>query len=161
MLQLAQTALLWSAAIGCAVIGGVYFTFSTFAMSALSTLDRVAGMSAMQAINAVILRSPFMPLFFGTTLAGVALAGLAVYHWSQPVSLLVLAGAIIFVAGMFLVTVLFNVPMNNELMAADAASASSAALWQDYLTRWTLWNHVRTVSSIAASVIFALVLVRG
>lgn len=161
MIAFIQTSLLWFSAVGCAVIGGVYFAFSTFIMTAFSQMDRVAGISAMQAINDVILRSLFMPLFFGTTIAGVILAGLAIFHWSAPGSRLVLVAASLFVIGMFVVTVVFNVPLNDALVAGAAETAQAAAVWADYLQTWTFWNHVRTVTSIAASVTFFVALAKA
>jgi uncharacterized membrane protein len=161
MIQIIQSSLLWFSAIGCAVIGGVYFAFSTFIMTAFATLDRAAGIAAMQAINDVILRSLFMPLFFGTTLASLILAGLAIVRWSVPGSRLILIAACLYVAGMFLVTVIFNVPLNNGLAAKAAATAEAASVWTDYLRTWTFWNHVRTATSIAAGVIYVVVLARG
>lgn len=161
MLPIVQTALLWFGAVGCLVIGGVYFAFSCFIMSALGAIDRTAGVAAMQAVNEVILRSLFMPLFWGTTLASAALVVLAVMQgWSPQSQLIALAG-ILFVAGMFVVTVIFNVPLNDRLMAAPAGSPEAAAVWAAYLKTWTLWNHVRTVTCIAAGALYILALVRG
>ena len=48
----------------------------------------------------------------------------------------------------------FNVPLNNALAAADPNTTSGVAVWNRYKKVWTLWNHVRTVSSLAASVLF-------
>lgn len=100
----------------------------------------------MNAINTHILRSPFMPLFFGTTLASAVLAALALLRWSEPGAALMLTGGLVYVVGMFGVTLVRNVPLNNTLASA-AAAGDAAAVWQRYLQRWTLWNHVRTVAS--------------
>lgn len=159
MLMIAQTSLLWFSAIGCAVIGGVYFTFSTFAMTAFAKIEQASGIAAMQAINDVILRSLFMPLFFGTTIAAAILVILGVINWSAPSSLLLLTGGLVFVAGMFMVTVVFNVPMNDGLAAVTPANAD--AVWKSYLSDWTFWNHVRTIASLSASVLFMVALTRG
>ncbi len=56
--------------------------------------------------------------------------------------------------GMFVCTAGFNVPLNDALAAADPASAEATALWARYLNDWTLWNHVRTISSTAACGLF-------
>jgi uncharacterized membrane protein len=45
----------------------------------------------------------------------------------------------------------FNVPMNNALAAADPATGEGQKIWADYLRNWTFWNHVRTAASLAAS----------
>ena len=62
-----------------------------------------------------------------------------------------LAGGLLYVVGGFLVTIVFNVPMNNALAVVDPASAEGASYWTRYLTRWTAWNHVRTVACLAAA----------
>jgi uncharacterized membrane protein len=56
---------------------------------------------------------------------------------------------------------IFNVPLNNALAAADPASPEAASLWARYLTDWTLWNHVRTVASTAACALFIAALAAG
>ena len=65
-----------------------------------------------------------------------------------------LAGGVLYVIGMFVVTMVFNVPLNNALAAVDPASPEAAPLWARYLTDWTLWNHVRTISSTVACALF-------
>ena len=111
----------------------------------------MAGVTAMNAINRVILRSAFMPLFFGTTLASAALAVIALMDFDAPGAVSLLSGGLLYVIGMFLVTMLFNVPLNNALQNVTADSRTGMAIWNDYLRRWTLWNHVRTASCLAAS----------
>jgi uncharacterized membrane protein len=60
---------------------------------------------------------------------------------------------------MFVVTVAFNVPLNNSLAAVNSSSADGLSVWATYLRDWTMWNHVRTASSIGASVLFTAALV--
>lgn len=163
MMEHLQVFLLWFSAVGCAVIGGVYFAFSSFVMPALARLGYIPGMQAMQSINEVILRSLFMPLFFGTTLTSLILAVLALMNWPAyelNESKLIVLASVFYVGGMFLVTVLFNVPLNNALVLVQSSSADSVSVWGRYLKEWTLWNHVRTVASILASVIYIVVLAR-
>ena len=148
------TALLWFGAIGCGIMAGVYFTFSSFAMKSFASIDTSAGIAAMQSINDVILRSAFMPLFFGTSLA--AAVAVLLYALNPELSggiWMGLAGAIYF-AGMFLCTVFFNVPLNNKLKAVDPGSPHGADVWNMYLRVWTRWNHVRTVTSTVATAFF-------
>ena len=150
------TGLVWFGAIGCGLMAGVYFTFSAFAMKSLGSIEAPAGIAAMQAINDVILQSAFLPLFFATSIASAiavvlyaVLDGVAGGHW------MALAGGIYFV-GMFLCTVFFNVPLNNRLKAVDPASAEGKEVWAMYLKTWTRWNHLRTVASTVACVLFIL-----
>lgn len=139
----------WVTAVGCGVMAGVYFTFSGFVMRALSALGHAEGIAAMQSINRVILSSGFMPLFFGTSVASLALAIWGVVRWGQPGSVLLIGGGAIYVVGMFIVTAAFNVPLNNTLDAVAPTAPEASRIWSDYLQHWTLWNHLRTVCSLA------------
>jgi uncharacterized membrane protein len=146
-MEAAITALLWFCAIGCGLLGGLYFAFSAFIMRALADIEPAAGAAAMNAINRVILRSAFMPLFLGSTLACAALAILGAIAGSW----LLITGGALYVIGMFVITMAFNVPLNNALLAS---AARDPAVWRQYVQRWTLWNHVRTVASTGASALF-------
>lgn len=154
MRQLFTAGLLWFSALGCGLLGGVYFAFSTFIMTSLGRIDQAAGIAAMNAINVEIVRSLFMPIFIGTTLTSAALAVMTVFRWGEPGAIAMLAGGAVYVIGMFLVTVIFNVPLNDALAAAHPANAEAASLWARYLQDWTFWNHVRTAASIGACALF-------
>ena len=158
MMAALETAALWAAALGTGVMAGVYFTFSAFVMRALASLPRGQGAAAMNAINRVIVASPFMVLFFGTTTLGL---GLAIAGWSRgaaPGSGALLGGGLIYVVGMFVSTAAFNVPLNDALAAADPESQAGDEQWARYLRDWTQWNHARTVASLLACALFVLAL---
>jgi uncharacterized membrane protein len=148
------TGLLWFSAIGCGLIAGIYFAFSTFIMTALSRIDQAAGISAMNSINTVILKSLFIPMFLGTSLASLVLAGIALLRWGDSGTLAMLSGGVIYVVGMFIVTMMFNVPLNNALAAVDPDSSAGVDVWARYLRDWTFWNHVRTTACTAACALF-------
>ena len=154
MMRSLTIGLLWFSAIGCGLLAGVYFAFSAFVMTALGRIDQMRGVAAMKEINSVILKSPFMPIFLATTLTGLALAILGIVRWGAPSAVPMLAGGAIYVLGMFVVTMLFNVPLNNAIAAVDPASAEAAGVWARYLHDWVFWNHVRTVASTAAFALF-------
>src|SRR6478736_4971333 len=103
------TSLLWLSAIGCGLMAGLYFAFSTFIVTALGRIDQAAGVATMNAINDVIVRSLFLPVFLGSTLTSLALAALAPFRWDEPGAAMWLAGGVLYVAGMFAVTAVFNV----------------------------------------------------
>ncbi len=140
------------AALGSAIIGGIFFAFSAFIMAALAARPPAEGMAAMGSINQVILRSLFMLSFFGTALLAVVLAVHALVAW-RPASSWLLAGAIAYLVLSIILTMVFNVPLNNAIDRADPA-ADNQALWADYVARWTWWNHVRTIASLAAAGLF-------
>lgn len=158
MRQVLTSGLLWFSAVGCGLMAGVYFAFSTFVMTALGRLDQAAGIAAMNAINVNIVRSLFMPLFLGTTAAGAALVVMGALRLSEPGAVSMIAGGGLYVVGMFVVTVVFNVPLNDALAAVQPASPEARAVWAAYLKDWVLWNHVRTVASAVASGLFIVAL---
>ena len=124
--------LLWFSAIACGLLAGVYFTFSAFVMTALGSIGRAAGVAAMNAINRVILRSAFMPLFFGSSLSSLALAAIGAVHWGEPGAAAMALGGAVYVLGMPVVTMARNVPLNNALLAADPGGEAGAGLWAVY-----------------------------
>ena len=158
MANLSVNLLLWFSAVGCGLIAGIYFAFSTFIMPALARIEPVHAVSAMNSINSTILRSLFMPLFFSTTLTSFILAIIAMQHRSASGATAMFAAGLIYVAGMFLCTVVFNVPLNNRLAAVDSASA--ALVWARHLKEWTMWNHVRMIASTAACILYIWALAR-
>lgn len=149
----------WVLAIVCALLAGVYFAFSTFIMDALARVGTLAGIEVMQKINFVIVRSPFIILFAASTFAAIALAIAGLRGPDQPQGLAMAAGGAVYLIGMFGVTVLFNVPLNNTLAALDPAGAVDAA-WSNYLSKWTAWNHIRTAACLLASLLFCFAAAR-
>lgn len=139
------------AALGCGLMAGVFFTFSVFVMKALARLPANQGMAAMQGINAAILNPLFFTVFFGTTTAcGLAVVS-ALGRWHDAGAAYRLAGGALYLVGSFLVTVVFNVPLNERLAAANPADPEAATIWARYLANWTAWNHVRTVAALAGA----------
>jgi uncharacterized membrane protein len=140
-------------ALGCALVAGVFFAFSTFVMPALARLPAPQGIAAMQSINVAAVTPPFMLALFGTGLACLVLGGAAVADGRSPGALRVLLGCALYVAGTLVVTMAANVPLNDALARADASGAAGARLWAAYVTSWTAWNHVRTIAALAAAVL--------
>lgn len=148
--------LIFSAAIGAGVNAGLFFIFSVCIMGALGRLPAAQGVAAMQSINVVILNPWFMLAFLGTALLSLVLVAVAVFTGS-PARLYVIAGGLLFLAGTILVTMVFNVPMNNALEALAPQSEEAARLWSStYLVDWVRWNHVRTLSSLGALSCFVM-----
>lgn len=151
--------LLWFSIVACGLVAGLYFTFSAFAMRAFARIGVHAGVAAMNSINVEIQRSLFMPLFVGSSLSSLALAVIGLLRWGAPGASAALAGGLIYFIGMFVVTMVCNVPRNNALARSDPASPTGAALWALYLREWTFWNHIRTLASTAALMLFVMALI--
>ena len=145
------------AALGAGLNAGLFFIFSVCIMTALGRLPPEQGIAAMQSINQVIQNPLFFLAFGGTTLLSLALVPMG-FSVGGATSLYLIVGGALFFTGMFLVTVFFNVPMNNAIDAVRPGSPEAAALWADYRVTWVNWNHVRTVSSLSALGCFVMAL---
>ena len=149
-----------AALLGAAVVGGIFFAFSSFVMKALAGLPSSEGIAAMQSINSVVLNRSFLGVFIGTALLSLGAIGVALAGWSRPSAQFFLAGAILYLVGTFLVTGLGNVPLNDQLAKVSANDPGALELWAHYLHRWTAWNHVRTLAAIGTALLYLLGLMR-
>lgn len=145
-------------ALGSGLVAGVFFAFSAFVMKALAQLPSEQGMRAMQSINVVVLNRLFLTVFIGTALACMVFFVLSILNWRDPKSMYLLIGCLFYLLGSFLVTSVYNVPLNDALASLDAKDTKNVSFWKEYVSKWTAWNHVRTFASIAAlaSFLFAL-----
>jgi uncharacterized membrane protein len=144
------------ATLGCGLVAGVFFAFSTFVMSALARLQASQGIAAMQWINITAINPLFMVAIFGTAAACIFVAISSLLKWHQPGAAYLLLGSLLYLIGTVLVTMVFNVPLNDALAAVKPDSTEGANLWASYLTNWTFWNHVRTVAALTAAALFTI-----
>jgi uncharacterized membrane protein len=138
-------------ALGCGLVAGVFFAFSTFVMAALRRLKPEEGIAAMQSINIRVVTPVFMTALFGTAAACLGLIAWAVTSRGEAPSALVIAGGALYFLGTIGVTVAFNVPLNTRLAGLRPQGADTADYWAKYVTTWTAWNHVRTIAALAAA----------
>lgn len=160
-MNLLTTTAVATAALGCAVVGGIFFAFSNFIMKALARLSGAEGMTAMQSINVTVLNKWFLVVFTGTAVVSLLLAGYAVANWSTPSAPWILGGSVAYVIGCWVLTIVGNVPLNNTLADKSPRSNESAAIWQHYLKRWTTLNSQRALGSVVAALLFIVALILG
>ncbi len=143
-------------AVGCGLVAGILYAFSTSVMKALARLPSAQGIAAMQSINITVINPLFMGAFFGTAAACVLVVIFALLRWNEAEAVYLLSGGLVYLIGTILVTMAFNVPRNDALAAVDPHSADGARLWAGYVTSWTAWNHLRTAAALAAAVLLTL-----
>lgn len=150
-----------TALLGSALVGGVFFAFSSFVMKSLARVPASEGIAAMQSINVVVINPSFLGAFMGTALLSVGVVVLMLVSRSHPSTMFFLGGAVFYFAGTFLVTIIGNVPLNDQLAAVSATDPNAVEIWTHYLDRWTMWNHVRTVAAMAAALLYVLGLMQN
>jgi uncharacterized membrane protein len=142
------------AALTSAAAGGMMYVFSTFVMRGLDRTGPIDAITAMRGINAEANANPvFLLGYFGATILALVVGVIAVVQLNQPGSWWVLIGAIFGIVGA-MITVIFNVPLNNRLDTVNPdglSMADAAGDWQAYFSTWTAWNHARTVTSFVGA----------
>ncbi|WP_409237591.1 DUF1772 domain-containing protein [Streptomyces sp. PA5.6] len=145
-------------ALACGLAAGVFAAFSTFVMKGLAALPPGQGIAAMNRVNVAAVTPAFMAIFLGATGLCVVLAVVTFVLWPDEGTVELLLGSALYVVGSFGVTVVANIPRNDALAKVDPDSAEGAAYWRTYVREWTVWNHVRTGASLAATAAFILAL---
>ncbi|XUU61935.1 DUF1772 domain-containing protein [Erythrobacter sp. HA6-11] len=141
-------------AIGAAMVGGVFQSFSDFVMRGLAEAGN-AGAKGMQGLNRTVMRSFFLYMLFAMAPASISVALYFDGYLAYEAAYALWIGAGVYVASVPFVTMVGNVPMNNRLAAVDADTREGATYWSTYLSGWTRWNTMRTLGCYAAAACFA------
>lgn len=137
-----------------ALMSGFFFAYSFSVNSGLHILDNKAYLMAMQNINKEVLNFVFYICFFGTLILLVALSILYLDFRSQKFYLIFIA-CISYTIGVFMVTSIGNVPLNNSLAEFDISHASETSLKNMrsiFEDAWVFWNSFRALASFITSV---------
>jgi uncharacterized membrane protein len=144
------------AVLGCGLIAGVFFAFSTFVMKALEKIEPTQGIKVMQWINITVINPLFMTVFLGTGAVCVLMLVSLLLGRHQSSAIYLIVGSLVYLVGTLGVTIVFNVPLNNALALVNPDSTEGVKLWASYLNDWTFWNHIRATSALAALTLFAI-----
>src|SRR5215213_8253566 len=137
-----QHGLILAGLLATALSAGFFYTYSVSVMPGLTAADPSSAIRAMQGINAVIRTPVFAFAFFGSLVFPLAVSLAAWIGRERQVAVLALLSTALYGLGVFAVTFLVNVPLNEALAGANPTSDTAASLWANYLGPWTVWNHV-------------------
>jgi uncharacterized membrane protein len=142
-----------------ALMAGLFYAFSCSVNLGLARLSNVEYISAMQSTNRAIQN----PIFFAAFFCAPILLPLSVLlHYGQPLTMrfwFLLAATIIYLIGIFGVTIFGNFPLNNTLDRFDLQAASEVKLAvqrEGFEKRWNNLNMIRTVSSTLAVILVVM-----
>jgi len=143
-------------ALASALISGLFYSYSCSVNPGLAQLPNAGYLAAMQAINKAILN----PLFFASFIGTLLLLPLSTYmHYSQPVTLkcwLLIASTLIYLVGVFGVTVFGNVPLNEMLAKIDLQASTPdqlAAIRSEFEGSWNWFHTFRTISTVISLIL--------
>jgi uncharacterized membrane protein len=146
------------AIIALGAMAGLFFAFSISVMPGLDAIKADQAIPAMQSINQKIQNAVFLPVFIFAPIAPAVTGVFLLIHGQKTAGIIFLLAAAIYVLGAFVPTVAVNIPMNDDLDAAQVPTSAqeAALLWSDYSSRWTRWNHLRAVTSSVSLLITSL-----
>lgn len=136
---------------GTGLIAGLFCAFAYAVMPGLHRADARTLVTAMQKVNVAIVNPVFLLLFFG----GLVVTGAAAWLCRHdPIAPWAIAAAVLYLVGL-IVTIAFNIPLNDRLATATDPDAARAA----FETAWVRWNLVRAAVHTAAFMALAAGLV--
>ena len=109
-------------------------------------------------MNRAIINPTFLVVFMGPVVLHLANAYLFRNELRQVWFLIVVAAVLYFV-GLFLVTVLGNVPLNEMLDKTDLSAANAdelATLREKFEAPWNRLHNIRTISTILSAILLTL-----
>lgn len=131
------------------LLAGIFFTWSNAVTSGIGRLDAVNYLRAFQEMNRTILNPLFFMVIFGAMFFSFATA---YFHQSNAVLFWLTIGAgIIYFIGIFLVTILGNIPLNEMLDKTDLSNITlqnASVLRDKFELKWNNLHLIRTVTSI-------------
>ncbi|MFZ4928172.1 DUF1772 domain-containing protein [Chryseobacterium sp. Mn2064] len=137
-----------------ALIGGLFYAYSCSVVLGLGKLSDIEYLKAMQHINREILNPVFFMSFMGT--AALLPVSAFLFRGQQPVFIFLLLAALVYLIGVFGVTVVGNVPMNDALDRFDISGATMEAVKQirdQFESRWNFLNNIRTSFSVVSIIL--------
>ncbi|MFV0408232.1 MAG: DUF1772 domain-containing protein [Paracoccus sp. (in: a-proteobacteria)] len=145
-----------------AAIFGFFYAWVCSTMWGLDQADPRIAIAAMNAMNGSVRNFVFAPAFFATPFALGAAGLLLALRGQKPPATAFGAAALSYLCFGMILTMMINVPMNEALARTSIPENIETArvIWQDYSTRWQVWNIARTIASGAAFLMAAYGLYR-
>jgi uncharacterized membrane protein len=150
-----QTAALFFTALVTALIAGLFYSYSCSVSPGLGRLPDKEYLLAMQSINRAILNPVFFFSFMGTVILLPLCTWLCFKQGIQTSAICLVVASLTYLVGVFGVTIVGNVPLNNAL---DNLNVQQATLTELAVQRtkfempWNRLNNIRTIASILALV---------
>jgi len=140
-------------AITTGLIAGLFYSWTCGITQGLGNLPDTGYLGAFQAINREIQRPWFFISFLGTVLLLPVSAWLCYRGHQQTSFLFLLNASLLYIIGVFGVTIAGNVPLNEMLDKTNLQSISVesiAEIRKSFESKWNQLNTVRTLCAIAS-----------
>lgn len=143
-----------------ALVCGLFYSYSCSVSLGLKRLPDPEYLRAMQEINRAILNLWFFLSFMGSLVMLPVMAGIS--YWQGGASqgfFFLLAAAIVYIIGVFGVTIAGNVPLNNMLDKFNIGAATTEQLQSMRMRFEAPWNRLNLIRTLANILSFVLLLI--
>ena len=159
-------AALMLAALLCAVVAGLLFTFAVVVMPGIRSLNDGDFIRAFQVMDRVIQRNQplFVLTWIGAVLAVLITAALGPWALDGAGRVLAIGAALLYLLGVQAPTFIVNIPLNNRLQALDVGTMSESIRAQarrQFESRWNRWNVFRAVCAGLTAILLIILLERS
>ncbi len=145
-------------AIVTALLAGLFYAWCCSVVPGLKQLTDRDYITTMQSFNRAILNPVFFACFLGAVLL-LPISTYLQYRLHSPVRFRLMAAAtVVYLAGVFGVTMFGNVPLNDLLDKFQLSTATPAEITAFRIQFETPWNNLNLVRTIFAFICFVLVL---
>ncbi len=149
------------AIISTGIMSGIFFTWTNAVKPGIGALNAVSYLTAFKSMNKAILN----PLFYLVFILPVLTIPISAYmNYGSPnfyVFKLLLASTIIYLFGVFIVTINGNVPINELLENTDLQKITEtelSSLKENIEKKWNNFNLIRTISSFISFLLLVICL---
>lgn len=137
------------------LMAGLFYSWSVSVTPGIGRLGDREYLASFQAMNRAIINPVFMLCFLG---AAVMLPIVTFVNRGTPQFTLLLGATICYVVGVFILTFVGNIPLNNALDKLNIASSTDdqlATFRAQFENKWNTLNHIRSIANTAA-LVFAI-----
>ncbi len=153
-----STAVLFLATLLTGLSAGLCFTWTNAITTGVGRLDDSDYLQAFQHMNRTILNPLFFLVFFGPILLSI---GSVYFNWMNHASIiwLLVAAAVLYFFGVFIVTVVGNVPLNELLDKTNIPNSTDEELTSLREMFENKWNNLHLIRTICSLLSFILMLI--
>ena len=147
----------------CTLVAGFLFAFAVVVMPGIRNLGDTEFIKSFQVIDRVIQNNQpiFIIVWVGSALVLIATFILGIGQLEGVSLFFIVLATLIYIFGVQLPTIIFNIPLNNNLQIIEVEEASETELKnasRDFEPSWNRWNLFRTIMSCLVSILLIILL---
>jgi uncharacterized membrane protein len=146
------------------LIAGLLFSYLCSVNIGLKTLSNNEYVKAMQSINVAIQNPYFFIPFMGLLIVLPIATYLNYKHQNDTSFYLLLCASIIYVIGVFGITMFGNVPLNESLAKFSISTGNTysiSQMRQSFEKSWNSYHTIRTIASIFSFILTILSIIKS